>query len=310
MHEEPALSTVNYSFYSPEYLTPHETPDNKLDPAKNFSVKRLRNVISLKNQLAPVCHRLLDHVRVINMVDLEDSLDHLASSLHSAVAENFEALGEFAYDLEDGQKDIETYKVEVAQIRQLEANLEAARKNNVVMYKAALDNLANKTKLIDVFNLASVAPPAEGASFFHKIFSWCTEILYESPSTLYSWENFKEQCFMQDYGVDFIMRLRGVNIPKLTNYQYTITKALLRYDAFLRTSIHNTDFHKVLDCVTFIIDAYEARDGFIQAREAHRLGVDLHRSADVAIKVDRNLKTKLSDFITYSLSVQNTLNDT
>ena len=93
-----------------------------------------------------------------------------------------------------------------------------ARKNNVVMYKAALDNLANKTKLIDVFNLASVAPPAEGASFFHKIFSWCVEILYESPSTLYSWENFKEQCFMQDYGVDFIMRLRGVNIPKLTNF--------------------------------------------------------------------------------------------
>jgi hypothetical protein len=62
--------------------------------------------------------------------------------------------------------------------------------------------------------------------------------------------------------------------------------------------------------VTFITDAYEARDGFIQAKEAHRLGVELHRSADVAIKVDRNLKTKLSDFITYSLSVQNTLNDT
>jgi hypothetical protein len=45
-----------------------------------------------------------------------------------------EALGEFAYDLEEGQKDIETYKVEVAQIRQLEANLETARKNNLVMY--------------------------------------------------------------------------------------------------------------------------------------------------------------------------------
>jgi hypothetical protein len=62
--------------------------------------------------------------------------------------------------------------------------------------------------------------------------------------------------------------------------------------------------------VTFITDAYEARDGFIQAKEAHRLGVELHRSADVAIKVVRNLKTKLSDFITYSLSVHNTLNGT
>jgi hypothetical protein len=108
MHEEPAPSTVNYSSYSPEYLTPHETPDNKLDPAMNFSVERLGNVISLKNQLAPVCHRLLDYVRKINMVELGYSLDQLASSLHSVVSENFEALGEFADDLEDGQKDIET----------------------------------------------------------------------------------------------------------------------------------------------------------------------------------------------------------
>jgi hypothetical protein len=111
MREEPAPSIVNYSFYSPEYLTPHETQDNKLDPAMNFSVERLGNVISLKNQLAPVCHRLLDHVRKINIVDLEHSLDQLASSLHSAGSKNFEALREFADDLEDGQKDIETYKV-------------------------------------------------------------------------------------------------------------------------------------------------------------------------------------------------------
>ncbi len=76
MREEPAPSIVNYSFYSPEYLTPNETPENKLDPALNFSVERLTNVISLKNQLAPVCHRLLDYVREINMVDLESSLDH------------------------------------------------------------------------------------------------------------------------------------------------------------------------------------------------------------------------------------------
>jgi hypothetical protein len=54
----------------------------------NFSVERFGNVISLKNQFAPVCHQLLDHVREINMVDLEYSLDHLASSLLSAVGEN------------------------------------------------------------------------------------------------------------------------------------------------------------------------------------------------------------------------------
>jgi hypothetical protein len=90
-HEDPAPSTVNYGFYSPEYLTPHETPDNKLEPAMNFSVERFGNGISLKNQLAPGCHRLLDHVKEINIVGLDNSLDNLASSLHSAVAENFEA---------------------------------------------------------------------------------------------------------------------------------------------------------------------------------------------------------------------------
>ena len=57
MNEEP-IATVKYNFYSPEYLSGIETADDKLDPALSFSLERLSKVRSLKNQLAPVCHRL------------------------------------------------------------------------------------------------------------------------------------------------------------------------------------------------------------------------------------------------------------
>ena len=57
MNEEP-IATVKYNFYAPEYLSGIETADDKLDPALSFSLERLSKVRSLKNQLAPVCHRL------------------------------------------------------------------------------------------------------------------------------------------------------------------------------------------------------------------------------------------------------------
>lgn len=287
-----------------------EIPDDKLDAAVTFSSERLRTVNKIKHDLGPVTNRMLNVTKKMDIGDLEDSLDTLASSLRTAVAENYDALGEFAGELEDGQADIQNQRAEVDMIRQLEANLANARKNKIMEYKTALDNLANKTKLIDVFNLASINPPAEGHSFFHKLFSWCVEILYESPATLYDWENFRTECFINDYGVDFIMRLRGTQVAKFTTYQYTITKALQRYDTYLRTAVPNTDFHKLLDCILFIIEAYEARDKFVKAKEAHKVGCETHRGADLALKVDSNLKEKLSDFIVYSLSVQNTLNDT
>jgi len=114
----------------------------------------------------------------------------------------------------------------------MEKELEQSTKDNLADYKTAYDNLGNRSKLIDIFTLINVKPPTEGSTFFHAIFSWCVEILYESPATSYEWENFKKQAFGKDYGVDFLMRLRGTNIPKYSNYQYQITKALEKYDKF------------------------------------------------------------------------------
>jgi len=107
-----------------------------------------------------------------------------------------------------------------------------------------------------------------------------------------------------------LARLRGLNIAKFSNYQYSITLQLTKYFSFLKREVQNSEFHKLLDCIGLVVDAYEARRCFLDDKASYEQGLKKYEAADIAVKVEKNLRESHSEFVCFSTSVQNTLRDT
>lgn len=241
---------------------------------------------------------------------MHQTLNQLEDSLLKVVEENYNSLCNFEHEINLANDNHEDQVNDVRELKRLKENVEKSAKSNIALYKTALDDLANKTRLVDVFSLQNISPPTDGSTFFNQVFSWCTEILYESPTTSYEWYNFCQECFVQDYGVDFLARLRGVNVAKFSNYQYAITKQLTQYFKFLRREVQNSEFNKLLDCIDYIVAAYEARKSFLDDKAEYEAGLEKYRSADIALKVEGHLRENFCEFVSFSTSVHNTVRDT
>lgn len=300
----------NYQFFAPERINTKDLHEDKFDQALKFSEERVQKVTNYVADLKPFCQKIEKNSSSVLSQDLTDQLDKLEESLLQMVQDNYDSLCGFEKSINESNDDRVNQEREVAELKKLKEKMEKSAKDNLSIYKSSIDDLAYKSKMIDIFSLESIFPPAEGSTWFHEIFSWCVEILYESPTTSYEWNNFKEECFVQDYGVDFLARLRGLNIAKFSNYQYSITKQLTNYFSFLKREVQNSEFHKLLDCISLVVDAYEARKTFLDDKASYEQGLKKYEVADIAVKVEKNLRESHSEFVCFSTSVQNTLKDT
>lgn len=58
----------------------------------------------------------------------------------------------------------------------------------------------------------------------NDIFIWVLQSVYKEPKASYEWGNFKKQVFTKDKGVDFMARLRGLNMLKLKKDDFVFAK--------------------------------------------------------------------------------------
>ena len=56
---------------------------------------------------------------------------------------------------------------------------------------------------------------------------WILTVVYKEPSGKYYWENFKEQAFKEDNGMDFIQRIGKMSVTDLREEEKIVTQKLL-----------------------------------------------------------------------------------
>lgn len=288
-----------YFNYSPEFIDVSSVDLDKLQAAEKFSKTRLSMAQEALHRYKGLSDAFKSHANNIDMQDLNYQLDTIANSLLNSLDSNHGMLQQYSEGLLKDNEYIEKQQTDIQELNKMAEEFQSTSKECLMEYKNALEQLATQTRVIDPHNLANVQAPYEGKGFFHKIWSWCVEILYESPSTVYEWNNFKHEAWECDNGVDFLQRLRGVNVSKFSKYQYTITKDLRRYDSYLRANVKNVDFHKVLNCINFINEAYEARQRYYDMKLLYEKGKSNNKEAELAIRADKLLRNKLSDYTNY-----------
>jgi len=186
----------NYEFFAPERIDTKDMNSDMFHQALKFSQERVHKVTNYAAHLEPYCQSLEKNSSKVLNNDLTDELNSLEDSLFKMVQENYDSLCEFEESINKANDNRENQERDVAELGKLKENMEKSAKYNLGVYKSSIDDLAYKSKMIDIFSLESIFPPAEGSTWFHMIFSWCVEILYESPTTSYEWNNFKQECFV------------------------------------------------------------------------------------------------------------------
>jgi DNA repair exonuclease SbcCD ATPase subunit len=99
----------------------------------------------------------------------------------------------------------------------------------------------------------------------NNIFKWVLQAIYKESKEKYAWKDFKKQAFKADKGKDFLLRIKGVSIPKLRKDDFLFGKAIVEkrteYLADLEPKgKENPSLRRLLDYIASIVDIGASHD--------------------------------------------------
>lgn len=74
-------------------------------------------------------------------------------------------------------------------------------------------------------------------------------MVYDTATSKYDWDNFKENAFIKDGGKDFVNRIKGFNYKKMSSYTIGYTKKIVTLKAFLQKSLNSGDIDTYIDII-------------------------------------------------------------
>lgn len=100
---------------------------------------------------------------------------------------------------------------------------------------------------------------------FDKLWVWTLEVFYDTPSSKYSWENFSQQVFTLDNGIDFKKRVKGLNYQKMTKNTIAQTQRVIDLKNILSQKLSSSDLNNYISAIEHILEAALARNAYKNA---------------------------------------------
>lgn len=143
------------------------------------------------------------------------------------------------------------------------ANVTKQRAEAKQVYDAALAKIDNLIGLIDFKRLSSLQKINPDVKInFDQVWIWTIDVVYDTATSKYDWDNFKENAFVKDGGKDFVSRIKGFNYKKMSSYTIGYTKKIVSLKGYLQKSLNSGDIDAYIDVIEQIVVASEARENY------------------------------------------------
>jgi len=176
------------------------------------------------------------------------------------------------------QEEIQKHKPEQeagdAQVNEIKTNLNTIQEKINAAHEQQKQLNHKRRELVDSIKIDELAAIKfkDHLDASNDIFRWVLEGVYKAARTDYGWKNFKQAAFKKDKGVDFLARLRGLNVQKLRKdtliYAKTVVDKREEFLADLEPKKQNPSLRALLDYIELVVQVGELGDQ-IEADKVH-----------------------------------------